>query len=147
MNHLVDAALLRQQGYRLTPQRLKVLEVLKTRSRHLTAEEIHAAILPQQPYLDIATVYRTLQWLQSVGLVAPIRLGDGKQHYEYHQPGQLHHHLVCQQCGQQIQIADNIFADLKATLQQEYGFTLQVDHLALPGACADCAAAAGGDPP
>jgi Fur family ferric uptake transcriptional regulator len=139
VQHLDDAALLRQQGHRLTPQRLQVLQVVQTHAQHLTAEEIHAAILPQQPYLDIATVYRTLQWLQSVGLVAPISI-DGKLHYEYHPLGDHHHHLICQQCGYHIQIPDTDVATLKAELRQRYGFVLQVDHLALSGRCAGCAA-------
>ncbi|HEU5102722.1 MAG TPA: Fur family transcriptional regulator [Roseiflexaceae bacterium] len=139
MQHLDDAALLRQQGHRLTPQRLQVLQVVQTQAQHLTAEEIHAAILPQQPYLDIATVYRTLQWLQSVGLVAPISI-DGKLHYEYHPLGAHHHHLICQECGQHIQIPDTDVATLKAELRQRYGFVLQVDHLALSGRCAGCLA-------
>jgi len=138
VHNLDEARLLRQQGYRLTPQRLQVLQVVKTHGQHMTAEEIHAAILPQQPYLDIATVYRTLQWLQSVGLVAPISMGDGKLHFEYHPRGEHHHHLVCQQCAQHIQIPDNLLTDLKRDIQQRYGFTLQADHLALAGRCAAC---------
>lgn len=138
MQHLEEAALLRQQGHRLTPQRLQVLQVIKAHGQHMTAEEIHAAILPQQPYLDIATVYRTLQWLQSVGLVAPISMGDGKLHYEYRRPGEHHHHLVCQQCGQHTQIPDDLFTGLKADLHERYGFTLEADHLALAGRCAMC---------
>lgn len=138
MHDLDEIAKLRQQRYRLTPQRLQVLQVIKAHGQHMTAEAIHAAILPQQPFLDIATVYRTLQWLQSVGLVAPISLGDGKLHYEYRRPGEHHHHLVCQQCGQHIQIPDDLFTGLKDDLQRRYGFTLHADHLALPGRCAAC---------
>jgi Fur family ferric uptake transcriptional regulator len=141
MYDLDEATRLRQQGYRLTPQRLQVLQVLKTRGQHMTAEEIHAAIVPHQPYLDIATVYRTLQWLQGVGLAAPISLGEGKLHFEYRRPGEHHHHLICQHCGQHIQISDDHFAALKADLEQRYGFSLQVDHLALTGCCAGCRAA------
>ena len=140
MQHHEEAALLRQQGHRLTPQRLQVLHVIKTHGQHLTAEEIHAAILPQQPSLDIATVYRTLQWLQSAGLVAPISVGDNKLHYEYRRPGEHHHHLICQVCGHVTQIPDDLLDSLKAMLQANYGFTLLADHLALAGRCAGCAA-------
>ena len=140
MQYLEEAALLRQQGHRLTPQRLQVLQVIKAHSQHITAEEIHAAIVPQQPFIDIATVYRTLQWLQTVGLVAPISTGEGKLYYEYHAPGEHHHHLICQQCSQHIQIPDADMATLRAEILQRYGFMLQVDHLALTGLCAACAA-------
>jgi Fur family ferric uptake transcriptional regulator len=138
VQYLEEAALLRRQGHRLTPQRLHVLQVIKAHSQHMTAEEIHAAIVPQQPFIDIATVYRTLQWLQNVGLVAPISTGEGKLDYEYHAPGEHHHHLICQQCGQHTQIPDADLASLKHDLQVRYGFTLQIDHLALPGRCGGC---------
>jgi Fe2+ or Zn2+ uptake regulation protein len=140
MQYLDEAALLRHQGHRLTPQRLQVLQVIKAHNKHITAEEIHATIVPQQPYLDIATVYRTLQWLQGVGLVAPISI-DGRLYYEYHAHGDHHHHLICQQCGGHIQIPDSDFTALKADVQTRYGFRLHVDHLALSGVCAECAAA------
>jgi Fur family ferric uptake transcriptional regulator len=140
VQYLEEAALLRQQGHRLTPQRLQVLQVIKAHSQHITAEEIHAAIVPQQPFIDIATVYRTLQWLQTVGLVAPISTGEGKLYYEYHAPGEHHHHLICQQCSQHIQIPDTDLAGLKHDLLERYGFTLQIDHLALLGRCGGCIA-------
>jgi len=138
MEHLEEAVLLRRQGHRLTPQRLQVLQVIKSHGQHITAEEIHTAIVPVQPYIDIATVYRALQWLQRVGLVAPISTGDGKQQFEYRQPGVYHHHLVCQDCGKHIQIPDSHLMSLKADLQQQYGFILDADHLALAGHCAQC---------
>src|SRR5262245_8389336 len=137
--HLEELELLRQQGHRLTPQRLQVLQVIKTYGNHATAEGIHTAIVPQQPYLSIATVYRTLQWLQHVGLVAPITI-DGKLCYEYHAPGDHHHHLVCQKCGHHVQIPDDVFATLKTDLYERYGFTLRADHIALLGWCAACGA-------
>jgi Fur family ferric uptake transcriptional regulator len=132
-----DAAALRQQGHRLTPQRLMVLDVVKRSGRHLTAEEVHAAILPQHPYINIATIYRTLQWLQEVGLVAPIAIGGGPLRYEYVQ-GSTHHHLVCQDCGYEQEIGDDILDALKARLQDRYAFSAQLNHLAIPGRCATC---------
>src|SRR5581483_7849164 len=122
MTYQEEAELLRQRGHRLTPQRLQILQVIKTYGQHMTAEDIHAAIVPQQPYLDIATVYRTLQWLQGVGLVASIDLGDGKLRYEYRRRGEYHHHLVCQQCGAHIQIPDTYLARLKRDIEHEYEF-------------------------
>ncbi|HEX9438278.1 MAG TPA: Fur family transcriptional regulator [Roseiflexaceae bacterium] len=132
-----DADTLHRQRHRLTPQRLIVLEMIKRSGKHLTAQEIHAAVLPQQPYVNIATVYRTLQWLQDVGLVAPIAVGSGAVRYEY-TSGAVHHHLICQECGQEQEIGDDILDALKARLLERYGFTAQWSHLALPGRCAAC---------
>ena len=144
MVHSDEAATLRRQGYRLTPQRLMVLEVVKSSGKHLTAEDVHSAILPQHPYVNIATVYRTLQWLQDVGLVAPIAIGNGPLHYQYVH-GETHHHLVCQDCGYEQEIGDDILDALKAQLLERYEFTAQFHHLALPGRCATCQQMAGND--
>ena len=137
MSHSDDAAALRQQGHRLTPQRLMVLEVVKRSGKHLTAEDVHAAILPQHPYVNIATVYRTLQWLHEVGLVAPIAIGNGPLRYEYIH-GTIHHHLICQDCGLEQEIGDDILDALKDRLLERYAFTAQLNHLALPGRCGAC---------
>ena len=139
MLHDKETELLRQQGHRLTPQRLEILQVVKVHGCHITAEEIHAAIVPRQPYLSVATVYRTLQWLQSVGLVAVVSI-DGRLCYEYRVVGQSHHHLVCLRCGQHLQVPDEAFATFRSDLQRRYRFTIQTDHLALPGLCKECAA-------
>jgi Fur family ferric uptake transcriptional regulator len=146
MSHSDDAAALRQQGHRLTPQRLMVLEVVKRSGKHLTAEDVHAAVLPQHPYVNIATVYRTLQWLHEVGLVAPITIGNGPLRYEYVH-GAIHHHLICQDCGHEQEIGDDILDALKARLLERYAFTAQLNHLALPGRCAACQQAASNDAP
>lgn len=129
--------MLRQQGHRLTPQRLEVLRIVSSHSEHLTADEIHAAILPQQPSLDIATVYRTLQWLETAGLIAPLNGCDGRQRYEFHPHGNQHHHLLCQACGATIQIPVELIASLKHVLLEQYQFAID-EHLALPGHCAYC---------
>lgn len=132
-----DAAVLRRQGHRLTPQRLIVLDAIKRSGQHLTADEIYAAVVPHHPYINIATIYRTLQWLQEVNLVVPIALGSGPLRYEY-SCGTTHHHLICQECGQEHEISDDILSKLKADLLEHYGFAAQLNHLALHGRCAAC---------
>jgi Fur family ferric uptake transcriptional regulator len=136
MDHSDDAAILRKQGHRLTPQRLMVLEVVR-QGKHLTAEEVYAAAVGQHPYINIATIYRTLQWLQDVGLVAPLASGTGPLRYEYVRGG-THHHLICQDCGYEEEIDDDLLSALKAHLQERYAFSAQLHHLAIPGRCSTC---------
>jgi Fe2+ or Zn2+ uptake regulation protein len=142
MHQSDDAAALRRQGHRLTPQRLMVLEVIRESRQHLTAEQIHAAVIARHPFVNIATIYRIVQWLEAVGLVAPIAVGGEPTHYEYIR-GPVHHHLVCQGCGTQQEIADEDLGVLKERLLGRYGFLAQLRHLALPGLCAHCREAQG----
>ncbi|MDE3077884.1 MAG: transcriptional repressor, partial [Chloroflexota bacterium] len=56
-------------GYRLTPQRQLVWDAVRRSGRHVSAEEICAEIQKTIPSFNIASVYRTLELLEKVGLV------------------------------------------------------------------------------
>lgn len=130
---------LRQQGFRLTPQRILILEALDASHEHVSAEQIHAAVIERYPYINIATVYRNLQWLHEQQLVRRIDLGDGRLQWET-ATHPIHHHLVCERC-KAVQVIDNhVVACLSNHVAEHYGFAVNFDHLAIFGLCADCQA-------
>ena len=91
-------ATLREQGYRLTPQRNLIWEVLRDAGRHLTAEEVAAEVRRTLPDVNVSTVYRTLELLVSLDLVVETRLEGSACYYEV-SPEPTHHHFVCTRCG------------------------------------------------
>jgi Fur family ferric uptake transcriptional regulator len=128
---------LRQQGYRLTPQREMVLEAVHESQGHVSAEEIYAKVQARNPCVSISTVYRTLELLKELHMVCEIDLGEG--HICYELAGERrHHHLVCQQCGEVLEVDDEVLAPLRDTLRREYGFEADLDHLAIFGCCRSC---------
>jgi Fur family ferric uptake transcriptional regulator len=128
---------LREQGYRLTPQRLMVLEAIEASHDHVSAEEIHARARQQYPYLNISTVYRTLELLKEQGLVAETDLGGGR--FLYHPVGKAqHHHLVCRKCGSVRDIDIDALVALREELETRHGFAAELEHIALFGTCANC---------
>ena len=145
-----DIELLRGQGFRLTYQRRLILDYVKGHPEHVTAEEIHTAVSKQCPELNIATVYRNLQWLHSVGLLRKIDLGKDRKEYEYAGAG-MHHHLICKECGAQAEIDNHVMVCFRDHVLEHYGFEADPDHVAIFGRCARCrtgrsGAAAGGSP-
>jgi Fur family ferric uptake transcriptional regulator len=128
---------LRQQGYRLTPQREMVLEAIHESQGHVSAEEIYAKVQARNPCVSISTVYRTLELLKQLHIVCEIDLGGGYVCYELADE-RRHHHLVCQQCGEVLELDDEMLTPLKDTLWQEYGFEADLEHLAIFGCCRHC---------
>ncbi|MGQ9586682.1 MAG: Fur family transcriptional regulator, partial [Anaerolineae bacterium] len=129
---------LRQRGLRLTPQREMVLSVLHDIEGLATAEEIYAQVQTLSSSVDISTVYRTLDLLQNLHLVACVDAGDGQRRYELlgiHGP---HAHLICQSCGQVIGVDLGTLQPLVEHLEREYGFATDLDHLTFPGLCQAC---------
>jgi len=73
---------LQELGYRLTPQRTLVWDVLRSAGKHLSAEEICSRIQEEFPHINNSTVYRTLDLLVSLNLVRETRLGPARRFYE-----------------------------------------------------------------
>lgn len=128
---------LRERGFRLTPQRMMVLEAIESSDDHISAEEIHAKARAQYPYINISTVYRTLDLLKEQGLVAETDLGGGS--LVYHPEGKAqHHHLVCRKCGKVTDIDVSVFRQLRDDLRDKYGFDADLEHIGIFGTCVRC---------
>lgn len=131
---------LRESGFRLTPQRAMVLDVIYHGDGHLTADEVFERVRLLSPYVDLSTVYRTLVFLKQHGLIAELRLEGGPARFEAVRLGHEHHHAVCTGCGSMIQIDSVDLAVLNTVLKQKYGFQVNLVHLTLSGICSACAA-------
>lgn len=135
-------ALLRAGGGRVTTARRAVLSaLLDAHRRHVSADELAAAVHAMSPEVHLSTVYRTLDALERLGVVTHVHLGHGRA--IYHLTDELHHHAVCEDCGDVLQLPDTIFGDVQAILHRAWGFELDAHHFALVGRCAACAACAG----
>ena len=128
---------LREQGYRLTPQRAMILSIIEESDRHISAEEIYAQVAARYPQVNISTVYRTLELLKQLGLIYETDLGEGRVRYHPEDKGH-HHHLVCQNCGAIIDIDESALAGLKDVLLDQYDFNAQLRHVAIFGLCGNC---------
>ncbi len=128
---------LRERGYRLTPQRMLVIEALHNADNHISAEEIFEQLHARYPYSNISTVYRTLELMKKLNLVTETDFGEGCVRYHVAEKGH-HHHLVCHACGKIIDLDESIIGPLKDTLLRDYGFDADLRHLAISGECHDC---------
>ena len=131
-----DFASLREQGFRLTPQRLVILEVLKNAQDHLTPAEIFQQVSPTMPGMTEATVYRTLDFLAKQNLVLVAHMGKGQLVYEYAEND--HHHLICSQCGYMVEIEHEQLKNLYEQLSRKTGFQVDSIHTTFFGLCPVC---------
>ena len=128
---------LSRRGYRLTPQRMMILEAVEAADDHISADEIYTRVCDRYPHLNISTVYRTLELLKELGLATETDMGDGRVRYHSIRKGH-HHHLVCQNCGNIIDLDESVLLPLRDTLSRDYGFNADLKHLAIFGQCKNC---------
>lgn len=131
---------LHAQGYRLTPQRQVILDAVRQAGRHLTPDEVYDAVHRRHPAISRATIYRTLDFLCEMRLVAALHWG-GQTFYEI-AGDEPHHHLICRTCGSIEQVEHAALSDFIATIEQQHHFTIDMDHVALFGLCRHCRPAA-----
>src|SRR4051812_43060369 len=111
---------LQNHGMRMTPQRVLVLEALVAQPGHTTAERIIEAVQRQYPHVNKATVYRTLDLLSALGLVAIGQMGGNQAVYELLDTP--HHHLICKSCGTVLELPDSTLNPLRRLIEAEHGF-------------------------
>src|SRR5215212_2147037 len=102
---------LKARGYRLTPRRLMVVEVLARNEGHVTGDAILAEVQTKHPSTNKTTVYRTLELLSELGLAVTTDLGSGKLEYEL--VGRPHHHLICEVCHMRIEVEEEFLEPLR----------------------------------
>ena len=121
-------------GFRLTPQRQQVYDVLRHKRDHPTAEEVFIRAKKTLPEISHATVYNCLDALVKCRLVRPVQLERGATRYCPNM--EEHCHYYCNECGTVFDVA--LTAD-SPLLPQPKGFKISRYDIAVHGVCADCA--------
>ncbi len=127
----------RDEGIKLTPQRLEIFREVAQADDHPDAEQIFQRVRGRMPTVSLDTVYRTLWLLNDLGLV--VTLGASREPTRFDANLQSHHHFVCGQCGF---IRDFYSNDLDAIrlpdLIRSFG-EIKATHVEVRGVCRECA--------
>lgn len=130
---------LKDKGYRRTPQRERIVEILWESDEPLTARTLHEKVKAVFPHVSLDTVYRNLELLREAGLVSQINLQSRESaRFELQKEGEHHHHLVCLGCGDAICLpACPVDLD-QLCAQHADEFTVTSHAFELYGYCKDC---------
>ncbi len=121
----------------MTPQRERVMAAVN-QLVHATPDQVAEAA----PEVDLTTVYRTLEVLEQIGLLAHTHLGHGAPSYRLADDD--HIHVVCHHCDSVVDAPAGLADELAARLLTERGFVLDRSHFTVFGSCADCAVRSAG---
>jgi len=118
--------ILAQNGLRITPQRIAVLDIILNLSNHPSAEEISEFMRINYPHVPMGTVYKILDVFVQKNIISRVRTNDGLIRFDPVQ--EKHHHLYC---SESAQIEDYFDNDLNKILENYFGkkqipdFTIQ----------------------
>ncbi len=88
--------------YRMTRQRMVILDTLRSMVSHPTADEVYEAVRGILPHISLGTVYRNLEVLTEMGLIMRLDIGGGQRRYDGR--AERHYHLRCINCERVVDI-------------------------------------------
>ena len=127
-------------GLRLTRQRRVLIEALQGAEEHVDAAALLELARKQDPLINRATVYRTLDVLKKLRLIDELDLMhlQGEKHYFEPRTVRDHCHLACFRCGSIVEYASPAFEALKTEIATKNSFQVEVTRLELGGICSRC---------
>ena len=134
---------LQERQHKMTPQRRIVLQIFLDRpGEHLSAEDVHGILRSNRLEIGLATVYRSLELLNKLGLLQKMEFGEKRARYElkkFDENGHQHHHLICKKYDKVIEFSEDMLEGLEQKIAETCNFNI-IDHQVLfYGYCQECA--------
>jgi Fur family transcriptional regulator, ferric uptake regulator len=134
--------LLRDRGFRMTPQRRAIVAEIMQVSGHINPMEVSRRVTERVPGVNASTVYRTLGLLEDVGVLSHSHLETGPEYHRRSEGG--HVHLICSNCGSADSLTLDEARELRGMLTSRHDFEPDLTHFAISGLCGACRARAAG---
>lgn len=128
---------LQDNGCRITAPRRAVIETLATSQRSLQPLEVFELSRQKHPAIGIVTVYRTIERLESLGLLQRVHHEDGCHTLMPAASGHQHY-LVCTACGRTTFFQGDDLNSLFSRVESKTGYQVNEHWLQLFGLCPQC---------
>lgn len=123
---------------RNTKQRQLVLEAVRERRDHPSADQIYLDVRGKDPRISRGTVYRNLNLLEENGEILHVKV-PGVDRFDWRVD--CHYHLLCTGCGAVSDVPCEYHAELDGDLAQKTGYRIARHRTIFEGLCPVCQAA------
>ncbi len=127
---------LRDNGMRVTPQRLVIARALRRLDRHASVDEVTTEVATEFPNVAVPTVYSALEVLADLGFARRVTVAPGAVLYDPHTDD--HHHLVCSSCRRVIDVDLDLDTAAALASAERHGFAPERAELVVTGLCSAC---------
>jgi len=128
---------LRDNGQKITPQRLAIANILAQSNGHPSVENIHDQLKHEFPTMSLATVYRNILLIKSIGEVLELGFPDGRNRYDGNKP-YPHPHVICIKCKKIVDPDLDSLDAMEKEAALETNFKILSHRLDFFGICDNC---------
>ena len=130
---------LRDNGHKITPQRLAIVKILAKSEGHPSVENIHDRIKKDFPTMSLATVYKNILLIKSLGEVLELGFPDGSNRYDGNKPNP-HPHVICIKCKKIVDPDLDNLDEMEKQVESDTNFKILNHRLDFFGICSNCRA-------
>jgi Fur family ferric uptake transcriptional regulator len=128
-------------GHRRGGARMAIIELLDEQRCALSAAEIEHELQGRGREASRASIYRVMEELEGIGLLARVEVGQGTSRFEPARGAAgHHHHLVCERCGRLEPFSDDGLERAIERVSERLAIDVSEHEIVLRGACSSCAA-------
>ena len=128
---------LREQKFRITPQRISILKILALSHEHPSVENIYEQVRKDFPTTSLATVYKTVTLLKELDELLELGFPEGSNRYDGNRP-YPHPHLVCTKCKKIVDPDLGSLEEVTQELVADTGFEITSHRVDFFGICPAC---------
>jgi Fur family peroxide stress response transcriptional regulator len=118
---------------------MAVVKILAKSEGHPSVESIHHQLGKDFPTMSLATVYKNVALIKSLGEVLELGFPDGSNRYDGNNPNP-HPHVICIKCKKIVDPALDSLDEMKKEVALETNFEILTHRLDFFGICSDCMA-------
>ena len=126
----------RKNGFRATPQRIAIAQVVLNSKEHPTAEQVFELVKRTHPSISLSTVYNTLHTMRDMNMLQELAFGNN---HRYDPNTGIHVNLVCQNCGEIIDIEGKTIEKEVEEITKRRRFSIIGHRFDIYGICRKCA--------
>jgi|TARA_B000000475_G_scaffold206486_1_gene168606 Fur family ferric uptake transcriptional regulator len=129
---------IKKKGHRVTRSRELICKIIEDSGHaHFTVDELYKKVIKKNADIDLATVYRTLELLGEIGLIAHLHQAHGSGIY-FLKNNENTMHIICLDCNKIIDVSSKSYNKINNVLMKETQFKLIQNNFIYSGECGNC---------
>jgi Fur family peroxide stress response transcriptional regulator len=134
MTQFIDRC--RQNGLKVTPQRIAIYRVLRESADHPSADAVYRKMAAASPSISFDTVNRTLLTFAGIGIIDTVESYAATRRFDT--DTSQHHHMHCLECGLITDFCDPGIDAVTVPVEVARHFTVLGKRMVVSGICRSC---------